>query len=159
MIFACLCATIAKMSSYNRDSTQSLQYFLFGPLKKEKFTDSCLKETDVHRAQWWKDNAGQSGEKSRAVRGGTGEHRGDPERKGWGRQVFRGPRGLTHSEVLASQATWMGVSLRRQHIPSLEVISRNIQTWVQILVCIKQLLKLLFCFVCPDGPESLERRW
>ena len=44
--------------------------------KKEKFTDSCLKETDIHRAQWWKDNAGQSGEKSRAVRGKRGAQRG-----------------------------------------------------------------------------------
>ena len=40
--------------------------------------------------------------------GGRGEHRGDAERKGWGRQVCRGRRGLTHREVLASQATWEG---------------------------------------------------
>ena len=87
--------------------------------------------------------------------GGKGEHRGDDERKGLGRQVGRE---AAWREMLASKTAWEGVQASEGSTPHLEIISRNLQTWVQILVCIKQLLKLLFSFVRPDGPESPERR-
>lgn len=93
------------MSSCNIDSTQSLQYFLSEPWKKRKFIDSCLKETEVHRAQKWKDNAASRGKEKQGCEGEEGEHRGDAERKGGGGAGVQRLAGLTHREVLASQAT------------------------------------------------------
>ena len=141
------------------DSTTHKAYNIFylSLCKKQNFTESYPKETEVHRAQWWKDNASQSGEKSRGW-WERGEHRRDAERKGWGRQVCgRGPVGdRERGAGLLGHLRWRS-GLRRHHIPS-EIISRNLQTWVQILICVEQLLKALFSFVCPDGPESPQRR-
>ena len=159
IIFACLCATTAKVSSCNRHSIAHKAYNIFylDLREKQNFTESCPKQKEVHRAQWWKDNASQSGEKSRGWRG-RGEHRGDAERKGWARWVCRGGHAgdTERGAGLLGHLRWRS-GLRRQHIPS-EKISRNLQTWVQILICVEQLLKPLFSFVCPDGPESLQRR-
>ena len=141
------------------DSTAHKAYNIFylDLCKKQNFTESCPKETEVHRAQWWKDNASQSGEKSRGL-WGRGEHRGDAERKAWGRQVCRGGHRGDTERGAGLLGHLRGTSgLRRQHNPS-EMISKNLQTWVQILICIKQLLKPLFSFICPDGPESPQRR-
>ena len=104
LIFACLCATMANVSSCNIDSTQSLQYSISELLGKKT---SLL--TPALKRQKGRVMEGQCrsvrGEKQ-GCEGGRGEHRGDAERKGWGRQVCRGKRGLTHREALASQATW-----------------------------------------------------
>ena len=61
--------------------------------KKEKFIDSCLKETEVHRAQRWKDNAAQSGEKSRAVKGEEGNTEGILRERGGGGRCAEGEVG------------------------------------------------------------------
>ena len=61
--------------------------------KKEKFIDSCLKETEVHRAQRWKDNAAQSGEKSRAVKGEEGNTEGMLRGRGGGGRCAEGDAG------------------------------------------------------------------
>ena len=54
------------MSSCNRHSIALKAYnILYLDLcKKKKFADSCSKETEVHRAQRWKDNESQSGRKA-----------------------------------------------------------------------------------------------
>ena len=125
--------------------------------KKTMFADSCPKKTENHRTQWWKDNTSQSGDASRGWKG-RGVHTGVGERKGWGSQVCRGCHGVAQ-EIACQLGHLRGrSSLRREHTPSLEIISKNLQTWMQVLVCIEQLLKSLFSFVHPDGPESPERR-
>ena len=106
LIFACLCATMAKVSSCNIDSTQSLQYFLSEPLEKKKslLTPALKRQKPTVHSDGRAMQASQ-GREAR-LEEGRGEHRGDAERKGWGRQVCRGRCGLTHREALASQATW-----------------------------------------------------
>ena len=133
MILACLCATTAKVSSCNRHSIAHKPYNIFclDLHKKEKFADSCPKETEVHRAQWHKNNARQSEEKSRGWQGRR-EHWGDAERKGWGRQVCRGRWGEAQRQGLASQATWKGGqpqkaehAIFRNHLQELTDLSAN----------------------------------
>ena len=158
-IFAFLYATTAKVSSCIRHSIAHKAYNIFylDLCKKEKLTKSFPKETEVHRAQWWEDHASQSGEKSRGW-WGSGEHWGGAERKGWGREVCRGERGSDTKRGAGQQDHLGGKSASEGSTSHLEIIPRNLQTWVQILICIKQILKLLFGFVCLDGPESQERR-
>ena len=147
--FAILCATTGNLRSYNRHRTANKAGSLLTPALRRQKTN--------HRAQWCKDNTSQSGEASRGWKG-RGVHRGDGERKGWVRQVCRGGRGAAQ-ESDGQLGHLRGRSgLRRQNIPSLEIIARNLQTWMQVLMCIKQLLKTMFSSVCPDGPESPERR-
>ena len=158
---ACLCSTTGKLKNYNRDSIAHKAYNIFclDPCKKKKkFVDSYSKGTEDQRAQWWKHNASQWRWKSRGV---TGEERNTEGmlRGGVGEAgVQRGMRGGTERGAGQPGHPRGRSDLRRQHSPSLEIISRNLQTWMQILVCIKQFLKFLFSFVCPDGPESPERR-
>ena len=133
IILACLCATTAKVSSCNRHSIAHKPYNIFclDLHKKEKFADSCPKETEVHRAQWHKNNARQSEEKSRGWQGRR-KHWGDAERKGWGRQVCRGRWGEAQRQGLASQATWKGGqpqkaehAIFRNHLQELTDLSAN----------------------------------
>ena len=70
------------------------------------FADSCPKETENHRAQWWKDNTNQLGEASRGCKG-RGAHRGLVRGRGGGGRCAEGHEGQ-HRKVLASQATWEG---------------------------------------------------
>ena len=158
IIFACLCATTAKVSSCSRHSIAHKAYNIFHLdfCKKQNFTESCPKETEVHRTVM-EGQCKPSGEKSRGW-WGRGEHRGDAERKRWARWVCRGGHVGDRERGAGLLGHLRGRSgLRRQHIPS-EIISRNLQTRVQILICVEQLLKPLFSFVCPDGPESPQRR-
>ena len=58
--------------------------------------------------------------------GGRGEHRGDSERKGWGRQVCRGRSGLTHREVLrGSQPQKAAHPILRNHLQKRTDLSAN----------------------------------
>ena len=159
LIFACLCATMAKVSSCNIDSTQSLQYFLSEPLGKKKslLTPALKRQTSTGHSDGRTLRASQ-GRKARLWGGNRGTQSGCWEEGVGDAGVQRATWADTQRGAGQSGHLGQRSGLRRQHIPSLEIISRNVQTWVQILVCIKQLLKLLFSFVCPDGPESPERR-
>ena len=159
IIFACLCATTAKVSSYNRHSIahKPTIFSIWIFTKKKSLLTLALKK--------WKSTGHRDARTMHASqRRKAGDDREDGSTEGMLRGWGRGGRYAEEDEGRHRERDWPSrppereVSLRRQHIPSLEIISRNLQTWVQILVCIKQFLKLLFSFARPDGPESLERR-
>ena len=157
-IFAYFGATIAKSSSCNRDSMAHKAYHVYYlALWKNCLLTPVLKGQS-HRANWQLDNTSQLGEKW-GVTGGEGNTEG-MLRGGWGgRCAGREPEADTDRGAGRQDHLRGGSGLWREHIPSFEIISRNLQTWVQVLARLKQFLKLLLGFVCPDGPESLERRY
>ena len=126
IIFACLCATTAKVGSCSRHRIAHKAYNIFylDLCKKQNFTESCPKETEVHRAQWWKDNANQSGEKSKGS-WGRGEHRRDAERKGGGGGYTEGDMGVTQREVLAYYVTWEGGQASEGSTSHLKLVSET----------------------------------
>ena len=80
---------------------------MFIKKKRKKFLNSCPKERENHRAQWWKDEGqGKQGRgEKQGVMGKRGAQR-DAERKGWGEAgVQRGMKGSTERGG-SSQATW-----------------------------------------------------
>ena len=81
------------------------------------FADSCPKETENHRTQWWKDSTSQSGDASRGCKG-RGAHRRLVRGRGWGDRCAEGYVGQ-HRKVLASQATWEGGQASEGRTPHL----------------------------------------
>ena len=159
IIFAPLCATTAKVSSCNRHSiAHKPTIFSIWIFTKKKLADTLTLKRQKSTGHC----------DARTMRASQGRKAGDDREEGsteemlWGRGG--GGRCVEGDEEWHRKRCWptrppeREVSLRREHIPSFEIISRNLQTWVQILVCIKQFLKLLFSFEHPDGPESPERR-
>ena len=112
---------VSIVSSYNWDYKVHKAYNIFIQLfAKRKFADSCPKGTESHRAQWWKDNARQSGEKSRHVRGEEGCTEGMLRGRGGGRRCAekdngahkkrswpaRPPKGEVRPEKAAHPILW-----------------------------------------------------